>query len=105
MSRRSFSILGAGISCALVYTAVICTQADTIAVTNTNDSGSGSLPQALAAASRAGLEPTLMPSRNEPLEKYDNHPAPPRKIVTSPRMISQFGLLTSSEVHVDQHGK
>src|SRR5438034_2922895 len=105
MSRRSFSILGAVISCALVNTAVICTQADTIAVTNTNDSGRGSLPQALAAASRAGLEPTLMPSRNEPLEKYDNPPAPPRKIVTSPRMISKFGLFTSYQVNVDQNGQ
>src|SRR5437773_7755945 len=42
--------------------------------------------------------------RNEPLEKYDNPPAPPRKIETSPRMISQFGPFTSHQVNVDANG-
>src|SRR5258708_2537162 len=38
---------------------------------------------------------------NEPLAKYDNPPAAPRKMQTSPRMISQFGLFTSYQVNVD----
>jgi hypothetical protein len=54
----------------------------------------------LAAAS-AQLAPTYKVPRNEPLEKYDNPPAPPRKIETSPRMISQFGVFTSYQVNVD----
>src|SRR2546426_3734865 len=59
---------------------------------------------ALASAS-AQLAPTYKVPRNEPLEKYDNPPAPPRKIETSPRMISQFGLFTSYQVNVDQNGQ
>src|SRR5207253_2803100 len=59
---------------------------------------------ALASAS-AQLAPTHKVPRNEPLEKYDNPPAPPRKIVTSPRMISKFGLFTSYQVNVDQNGQ
>ena len=51
------------------------------------------------------LAPTRRVPRNEPLEKYDNPPAPPRKIETSPRMISQFGLFTSYQVNVDQNGQ
>src|SRR5438270_2075412 len=51
------------------------------------------------------LAPTYKAPRNEPLEKYDNPPAPPRKIETSPRMISQFGLFTSYQVNVDQNGQ
>src|SRR5436309_8948819 len=60
---------------------------------------------ALATASGAGLEPTVRVPRNEPLEKYDNPPAPPRKIETSPRMISQFDLFTSYQVNVDANGQ
>jgi hypothetical protein len=45
--------------------------------------------------------PTTRVSRSEPLESYDNPPAPPRKIETSPRMISQFGAFTSFQVNVD----
>jgi hypothetical protein len=60
---------------------------------------------ALATASGAGLEPTRRPSRAEPLEKYDNPPAPPRKIETSPRMISQFGPFTSFQANVDANGQ
>jgi hypothetical protein len=52
-----------------------------------------------------GLTPTHRVPRNEPLERYDNPPAPPRKIETSPRMISQFGLFTSYQVNVDQNGQ
>src|SRR5213592_4110014 len=60
----------------------------------------------VALASAPGqLAPTRKVPRNEPLEKYDNPPAPPRKIETSPRMISQFGLFTSYQVNVDQNGQ
>src|SRR6058998_3275239 len=59
---------------------------------------------ALASAS-AQLASTHKVPRNEPLEKYDNPPAPPRKIETSPRMISQFGLFTSYQVNVDANGQ
>ena len=51
------------------------------------------------------LAPTRRVPRNEPLERYDNPPAPPRKIETSPRMISQFGLFTSYQVNVDSNGQ
>src|SRR5438093_3309851 len=51
------------------------------------------------------LAPTTRVPRNEPLEKYDNPPAPPRKIETSPRMISQFGPFTSFQVNVDANGQ
>src|SRR5437667_3055627 len=58
---------------------------------------------ALASAS-AQLAPTYKVPRNEPLEKYDNPPAPPRKIETSPRMISPYGVFTSFQVNVDASG-
>src|SRR6266496_2423447 len=53
----------------------------------------------------AQLAPTRKAPRNEPLEKYDNPPAPPRQIETSPRMISQFGVFTSYQVNVDANGQ
>ncbi len=53
----------------------------------------------------AQLAPTRKAPRNEPLEKYDNPPAPPRKIETSPRMISRFGVFTSYQVNVDANGQ
>src|SRR5205809_5528010 len=59
---------------------------------------------ALASAS-AQLAPTHKVPRNEPLERYDNPPAPPRKIETSPRMISQFGSFTSFQVNVNASGQ
>ena len=63
---------------------------------------------ARASASGQTLAPTLAPTReaprNEPLEFYDNAPAPPRKIETSPRMISQFGPFVSFQVNVDANG-
>src|ERR1700730_12674553 len=59
---------------------------------------------ALTAAS-AQLAPTRKAPRGEPLEKYDNPPAPPRKIETSPRMISHFGVFTSYQVNVDANGQ
>ena len=63
-----------------------------------------SLLSTLGTAS-AQLAPTRKAPRNEPLEKYDNPPAPPRKMETSPRMISQFGVFTSYQVNVDQNGQ
>src|SRR5256886_3396177 len=62
------------------------------------------LLSALTAAS-AQLAPTRKTPRNEPLEKYDNPPAPPRIIKTSPPMISQFGVFTSHQVNVDASGQ
>src|SRR5213594_4955789 len=58
---------------------------------------------ALASAS-AQLAPTHRVPRNEPLEKYDNPPARPRKIETSPRMISPYGIFISYQVNVDADG-
>src|SRR5881392_3346348 len=65
------------------------------------------LPSLLALASASGqtLAPTREAPRNEPLEFYDNPPAPPQKIETSPRMISQFGPFVSFQVNVDQNGQ
>src|SRR6266487_1643249 len=63
------------------------------------------LISAVALATAAGqLAPTHKVARNEPLEKYDNPPAPPRKMETSPRMISQFGPFVSHQVNVDANG-
>src|SRR6266700_369020 len=59
---------------------------------------------ALASASGQTLAPTRKAPRNEPLEFYDNPPAPPRKIEISPRMISQFGPFVSFQVNVDANG-
>src|SRR6266481_4464573 len=58
----------------------------------------------LAGAS-GQLAPTYKAPRNEPLEKYDNPPAPPRKMETSPRMISQFGVFTSYQANVNANGQ
>src|SRR6059058_513002 len=64
------------------------------------------LISAVALATAAGqLAPTHKVARNEPLEKYDNPPAPPQKMETSPRMISQFGVFTSYQANVDQNGQ
>ena len=41
---------------------------------------------------------------DEPLEKYNMPPAAPRKIETSPRMVSPFGVFTSFQVNVDAGG-
>src|SRR6059058_2586474 len=64
------------------------------------------LPLLLALASASGqtLAPTREAPRNEALEFYDNAPAPPRKIETSPRMISQFGPFVSFQANVDANG-
>ena len=59
---------------------------------------------ALPGAS-AQLAPVRMAPLNEPLEKYDNPPALPKTMETSPRMISPFGLFISYQVNVDQNGQ
>src|SRR5437773_4474466 len=59
---------------------------------------------ARASASGQTLAPTREAPRNEPLEFYDNPPAPPQKMETSPRMISQFGPFVSFQVNVDANG-
>src|SRR5437667_8598742 len=61
------------------------------------------LPLALSG-SPAQPAPTWKPHGREPLEKYNNPPAPPRTIETSPRMISQFGVFTSYQANVDANG-
>ncbi len=59
----------------------------------------------LAPLASAQLAPTQNVLRNEPLETYDNPPAAPRKMETSPRMISQFGAFTSFQANVDASGQ
>ena len=59
---------------------------------------------ALSTASGQTLAPIRKLPFNEPLEKYNNPPAPPRKIETSPRKISQFGVFTSYQANVDASG-
>src|SRR5215471_13879548 len=59
----------------------------------------------LCTASAQLLAPVHRGPLNEPLEKYDNPPAPPQKMETSPRMISQFGVFTSFQVNVDANGQ
>src|SRR5216110_1382198 len=51
------------------------------------------------------LTPTHKVPRNVPLETYDNPPAPPRKIETSPPMVSQFGSFISHQVNVNASGQ
>ena len=63
------------------------------------------LSLAVFATASGQLAPTYEASRNEPLEKYDNPPAPPQKMETSPRMISQFGVFTSYQANVDANGQ
>src|SRR5947207_6521339 len=58
---------------------------------------------AVSSAS-AQLVPTREPAPNEPLEKYDNPPAPPRKMETSPQMISPYAGFISYQANVDQNG-
>ena len=53
----------------------------------------------------AQLAPVRRMPFAEHVEKYDNPPAPPQKIETSPRMISQFGVFTSYQANVDANGQ
>jgi hypothetical protein len=50
------------------------------------------------------LAPIHRPPFLEPLEKYNNPPAPPRKIETSPRMVSPHGVFVSYQANVDANG-
>src|SRR5437660_2848107 len=63
----------------------------------------------LVLTSFATASAQLAPLRTMPFaehaEKYDNPPAPPRKIETSPRMISRFGVFTSYQANVDANGQ
>jgi hypothetical protein len=52
----------------------------------------------------AQLAPIRRLPTSEPLEKYNMPPAPPRKMETSPRMISPFGVFTSYQANVDASG-
>src|SRR6185295_3963793 len=58
---------------------------------------------ALPGAS-AQLAPVGMAPLNEPLERYDDPPAPPRKMETSPRMVSPYGGFITYQVNVDANG-
>src|SRR2546421_2782616 len=53
----------------------------------------------------AQLAPTWKPRQKEPLEKYDMPPMHIYRLETSPRMISQFGVFTSSQANVDANGQ
>src|SRR5437016_10902666 len=53
----------------------------------------------------AELAPTWKPRQKEPLEKYDMPPMHIYRLETSPRMISQFGVFTSSQANVDANGQ
>ena len=57
----------------------------------------------ITVASSQTLAPKPLPT--EPLEKFDNQPAPLAPfVVTSPASVSQFGLYTSYQVNVDSNG-
>jgi hypothetical protein len=59
----------------------------------------------LSTASGQTLAPVRKLPLNEPLETSKNMPpAPPRKIETSPRKVSQFGVFTSYQANVDASG-
>jgi hypothetical protein len=58
----------------------------------------------LVAASGQTLSPIRRQPFNEPLEKYNNPPAAPEKMKTSPRMISQFGVFSSYQANIDANG-
>jgi len=60
---------------------------------------------ALVPLASGQLAQTTKAPRNEPLETYDNPPALPRMMETSPRMISQFGSFTSFQVNVNASGQ
>src|SRR5262249_7449171 len=60
--------------------------------------------QIALSSSSAQQAPTWKPYGREPFEKYDNPPAGPRKIETSPRMISPHGFFISYQVNVDASG-
>src|SRR5437763_11780065 len=52
----------------------------------------------------AQLAPVRMVPLSEPLERYEDPPALPRKMETSPRMISPYAGFISYQVNVDANG-
>src|SRR6476661_1025988 len=58
------------------------------------------LPGALAQLAPVSTMPFA-----QHVERPDNPPAPPRKMETSPQMVSKFGVFTSYQVNVDQNGQ
>jgi hypothetical protein len=58
----------------------------------------------LSSVSGQTLAPIRKLPLTEPLEKYNDPPAPPRKIETSPRMISPYGVFISYQANVDGSG-
>src|SRR2546421_4988768 len=58
----------------------------------------------LPSVSGQPLSPVRRLPLNEPPEKYNMPPAPPRKMEASPRIISQFGVFTSFQANVDANG-
>jgi len=65
----------------------------------------GLLSLFLVALASGQLAPTQRVVRDVPLETYDNPPAAPRVLETSPQMISQFASFTSVQVNVDASGQ
>lgn len=63
------------------------------------------LAPGLVSLASAQLPPVERVPRNVPEEFYDNPPAPPRVMETSPRMISKFASFTSIQVNVNARGK
>jgi hypothetical protein len=59
----------------------------------------------LVPLASAQLAPTTRVPRDVPLETYDNPPAAPRVMETSPRMTSQFAAFTSVQVNVNASGQ
>ena len=58
----------------------------------------------LGAVTLAELPPTRPVPLGEPLEKYDNPPAPFRMKASSPQMISAYGPFVSYQANVDANG-
>src|SRR5437867_782825 len=66
--------------------------------------GTASASAEATADRSAQLAPVQRMPFAEHLEQYDNPPAPPRKIETSPRMISPYGVFISYQANVDANG-
>src|SRR5881396_2188419 len=66
--------------------------------------GTASASAEATADRSAQLAPVQRMPFAEHLEKYDNPPAPPRKIETSPRMVSPYAGFISYQANVDQNG-
>src|SRR5436305_15253356 len=66
------------------------------------------LPFLILLMTLSGASAQLAPVRtaplSQPLERYEDPPAPPRKMETSPRMISPYAGFISYQVNVDANG-